>query len=189
MCRGLAVGGQSLGKLYGAGLWRHQGWWGSAGCALVQVCGRARGQQSHREASDLPDNALPKPSTQPPSLQSEEDEREESDLDNASIHSSSVRSECSAALGKKSKRRRKKRRSRVPPPGAGTRPPGAGTPLRRAGLLFEGRGFSMIGGERRVGEGYPHATGSPSLSQAVSVCSLSHPCPLSCPRQEGVRKL
>lgn len=43
-------------------------------------------------------------------LQSEEDEREESDFDSASIHSSSVRSECSAALGKKSKRRRKKTR-------------------------------------------------------------------------------
>lgn len=48
-----------------------------------------------------------------PALQSEEDEREESDFDSASIHSSSVRSECSAALGKKSKRRRKKKRSRV----------------------------------------------------------------------------
>ncbi|XP_024109843.2 chromodomain-helicase-DNA-binding protein 5 isoform X1 [Pongo abelii] len=41
---------------------------------------------------------------------SEEDEREESDFDSASIHSASVRSECSAALGKKSKRRRKKKR-------------------------------------------------------------------------------
>lgn len=48
-----------------------------------------------------------------PPLQSEEDDREESDLDSASIHSSSVRSECSAALGKKSRRRRKKKRSRA----------------------------------------------------------------------------
>lgn len=47
---------------------------------------------------------------------SEEDEREESDFDSASIHSASVRSECSAALGKKSKRRRKKKRSMTPLP-------------------------------------------------------------------------
>ncbi|KAJ8780665.1 hypothetical protein J1605_000708 [Eschrichtius robustus] len=41
---------------------------------------------------------------------SEEEEREESDFDSASIHSSSVRSECSALLGRKSKRRRQKKR-------------------------------------------------------------------------------
>eukprot|EP00069_Balaena_mysticetus_P015960 bmy_09538T0 len=45
---------------------------------------------------------------------SEEEEREESDFDSASIHSSSVRSECSALLGRKSKRRRQKKRSTTP---------------------------------------------------------------------------
>lgn len=79
--------------------------------------------------------------TGPPlSLQSEEDEREESDFDSASIHSASMRSECSAALGKKSKRRRKKRRSmalRLQGPmaavwGGGTQAPSGG----RGGVLM-----------------------------------------------------
>ncbi|XP_059997599.1 chromodomain-helicase-DNA-binding protein 5 [Lagenorhynchus albirostris] len=42
---------------------------------------------------------------------SEEEQREGSDLDSASIHSASVRSECSALMGRKSKRRRQRKRT------------------------------------------------------------------------------
>lgn len=98
---------------------------------------------------ELPGQALGSQGPPHP-LQSEEDEREESDFDSASIHSASVRSECSAALGKKSKRRRKKKRSRT--------------------SCLQGSHGHHGGKQGR----HPYASASPGLSQAVPLCFLSH---------------